>query len=225
MKRSALSGIAMVTGGLVGLAAKHRPWNHKSSSGDTAMRKLTAYAIVPVWIASGFLDYIWHRRTHIETTSGFGESLIHSVMGAEATPVVLAPLFLEIDSDVLAWMIVLSIVHEATVLWDIWFTTPRRRIPAVEQIIHTFLEIPPFLTAAVAIATHWDEFLELLKNGPHRRPTIRFRRPPVPGSHLLAILAAGVALGGIPHLDELRRCLRARKAGLTGSDIPACLPV
>jgi hypothetical protein len=35
--------------------------------------------IVPAWIAAGLLDYIWRRRTKIETTSGPRESLLQSV--------------------------------------------------------------------------------------------------------------------------------------------------
>src|ERR1700683_1844172 len=72
---------------------------------DKVMHRYISYIALPVWLASGFLDYIWHRRTKIETTSGLEESLMHSLMMAEAGPAVLAELFLEIDSSVLAMMI------------------------------------------------------------------------------------------------------------------------
>src|SRR5689334_25243891 len=172
---------------------------------------LTTYFIVPVWIGAGFLDYLWHRRTRIETTSGLEESLMHSLMMLEAGPAVLAPLFLEINAGLLGWMLGLSVVHEATVLWDLSFTAPRRVIPAGEQVTHTFLEAPPFLVTAAAISTHWDQFLALLGRG-RQRPEfkLRLRRPPIPLSDVLLIFASLAVFGALPHADELRRCIEAK---------------
>jgi hypothetical protein len=189
------------------------------------MRRLTAYFIVPLWIGAGFVDYIWHRRTRIETTSGLDESLVHSLMMLEAAPPVLAPLFLEINAGVLGWMIGLSVLHEATVLFDLSFTAPRRAIPAGEQVTHTFLEAPPFLVTAAAISTHWDQFLALLGCGRERpRFQIRLQHPSVGASNIVAMFAALTILGALPHADELRRCILAKKAGTVGQDTPACLP-
>jgi hypothetical protein len=224
MKRSLASTLAVAGGGALGLAARRLQWS-RPSAGDTAMRRLTTYFIVPVWIGAGFLDYIWHRRTRIETTSGLQESLIHSLMMVEAGPAVLAGLFLEINAGVLAWMIGLSFVHELTVLFDLSFTTPRRAIPAGEQVTHTFLEAPPFLVTAAAISTHWDQFLALLGRGrEHPRFNIRLQRPPIPPSNVLLIFAGLALFGALPHADELRRCVQAKKAGRVGQDTPACLP-
>jgi hypothetical protein len=107
------SALAKAGGGALGIAAKTLSWR-RPSPGDKAMRRLTAYFIVPIWIGAGFLDYLWHRRTRIETTSGLEEALVHSLMMLEAAPPVLAPLFFEIDSGVLASMIALSVLHEAS---------------------------------------------------------------------------------------------------------------
>ncbi len=187
------------------------------------MRRLTAWFIVPVWITAGLLDYLWHRRTSIETTSGLEESLTHSVMMLEAGPAVLAALFLEINAGVLAGMIGLAVLHEMTVLWDLWYTSPRRVIPAGEQVTHTFLEAPPFLTTAAAIATHWDQFLALVGRGHARREMgIRLRRPPLSNAGVLATFAALALFGALPHADE-RRCIRAKRKGRVGQDTPACL--
>ena len=189
------------------------------------MRRLTMYFIVPVWIGAGFVDYIWHRRTRIETTSGLGESLSHSLMMMEAAPAVLAPLFLEVNAGVLASVIGFSLAHELTVLYDLWFTAPRRAIPAGEQVTHTFLEAPPFLVADAAISTHLDQFLALLGKGISRpRFDIRLQKPPIPISTVLLMSGALIVLGALPHADELRRCIGAARAGRTGQDIPACLP-
>jgi hypothetical protein len=215
----------MILGGAaVGLAAKRLVAKRRATAGDVAMSRFTAYFIVPVWIGAGFLDMIWHRRMHIETTSGLEESLSHTLMMVEAAPAVLAPLLLEINSGVLAGMLGLAILHEATVLWDLRYTNPRRPTPAGEQITHTFLEAPPFLTAAAAVATHWGDFLALFGRGRRRRVMrIRFRWAPIPVSHMLAIFAAMAVFGGVPHADELRRCIQAKRAGRDGQDSPECL--
>lgn len=120
-------------------------------------------------------------------------------------------MFLEINAGVLAWMIALSALHELTVLWDLAFTAPRREIPAGEQVTHTFLETPPFLVAAAAIATHWEQFLALLGRGSEKpRYDIRLQPPPVPASTTALIFAAMTVFGLVPHADELRRCIQAQ---------------
>src|SRR6185503_4176547 len=66
------------------------------------MRTFMTYFILPVWVGAGVLDYIWHRRTRIETTSGLSESITHSLMMIEAAPAVLGGLFPEINEAVIA---------------------------------------------------------------------------------------------------------------------------
>lgn len=147
MKSSATSSLARSLGSLLGLPVKK--WRFgRTSKNDAALQRFTTYCVAPAWIGAGFLDYLWHRRTRIETTSGIGESLTHSLMMIEGGPPVIAPLFLEVNAGVLTGMLAFAVVHEATVLWDLWFTAPRRPIPAGEQITHTFLEAPPFVVTA-----------------------------------------------------------------------------
>lgn len=184
--------------------------SRSATAGDQAMRRLTAYFIAPLWIGAGFLDYIWHRQTKIETTSGLDESLIHWLMAAQATPAVLAPLFLEMNEGALAGMIGLSALHELTVFWDLWYSAPRRTIPPIEQVTHTFLEAPPFLTTAAAIATHWKEFQNLLGRGRKRDMRLRLRRPGLGPSRVAAILAAVALFDALPHANEFWRCWKAR---------------
>src|SRR5579862_3060494 len=124
MKRS-LAWTQAVSGGvLLGVAGRRARRGSRVPAAAAAMRRLTTYFIIPIWIGGGFLDYIWHRRTHIETTSGLSESLCHTLMMAEAAPAVLAPLFLEVNAGLLAVMLGAAILHEVTVLWDLSFTAP-----------------------------------------------------------------------------------------------------
>ncbi len=179
-----------------------------------------------LWFRPGSRRGFWtiFRRTSIETTSGLGERLMHSIMMVESLPVILGALFLEINAGALAWMIGLSVAHELTVLCDLWFTTPRRAIPAGEQVTHTLLEAPPFVVAAAAVVAHWDQFLALVGHRRGRgRFTLRLQLPTIPMRQAMAIVAALGIMGGLPHIDELWRCLQARRAGLTGRHTPECL--
>jgi hypothetical protein len=225
MRRPRASIVAALVGAALGYSARWIWSKRRASPGDLAMRRFTTYFVIPIWIGAGFVDYIWHRRTRIETTSGVKESLTHTLMMVEAAPAVLAGVFLEINAGVLAWMIAFSIVHEATVLWDLSYTASRRAIPAGEQVTHTFLESPPFLVTAAAIATHWDQFQALLGRGGERpRFGIHLQRPPISLRTIVLILGALTVLGALPHADELRRCIEAERKGLLGRDTAACLP-
>src|SRR3954447_12480812 len=104
------------------------------------------YFILPLWLAAGFADYLCHRASRIELTSGYKESLIHLLMFAEVAVPLLAAIFLEINALVIATMIAGFIAHQLTALWDITFANDKRRVRPIEQQVHSFLELLP-LTA------------------------------------------------------------------------------
>jgi hypothetical protein len=54
------------------------------------------YFILPVWLLAGFADWLCHRASHTETTTGPKESLIHLLMFAEVGVPLLAAMFLEV---------------------------------------------------------------------------------------------------------------------------------
>ena len=53
---------------------------------------------------------------------------------------------------------------------------------------------------------------------------IRLQRPRIGLSTVLLIFAGIGLFGALPHIDELRRCIEAKKKGLVGRDTPECLP-
>jgi hypothetical protein len=61
-------------------------------------RRYMLYFMLPLWIVPGFLDYLSHRKTKIETTSGTQESIIHALMTTEAGIPVVMGLLLEINT-------------------------------------------------------------------------------------------------------------------------------
>jgi hypothetical protein len=85
------------------------------------------------------------------------------------------------------------------------------------------METVPLALAAAAACYHWEQFLAIFGVGPERANwSLRLRRPGLPATHIAALLGATAIFGGIPHIEELVRCIRARRQGLTESDTPEC---
>ncbi len=76
-----------------GRALSVRPRTSRQATDDAA-RRFLMYAILPIWSFAGFLDWLWHKQTSIETTSGVKESIMHLVMMAEAGVPILTGMFL-----------------------------------------------------------------------------------------------------------------------------------
>src|SRR3954451_9165067 len=102
---------------------------------------LLLYFVLPLWLAAGFADYLCHRATHIESTSGAKESLLHLLQLVEVGVPLLAALFFEIDALVILLMLVAFAAHQATALWDTSYAVMAREVPPIEQHVHSFLEV------------------------------------------------------------------------------------
>ena len=186
-------------------------------------RRYVTYAMFPAWTTAGFLDWVWHKQTKIETTSGTEESLTHLLMMTEAgLPIVLA-LFLEINAGVIALMICGWLLHQATVYWDLAYTAPRRPLYTREQMTHLFMQTVPFDILAVLACLHPGQFKALLGMGKEQpRFELRLQKPGMSPLGAAVILGAMAAFSGLPHLEEFWRCWRARQKGLTERDTPEC---
>jgi hypothetical protein len=188
---------------------------------DHAARRYLMYMIMPVWSAAGFLDWLWHRQTKIETTSGTKESIMHLVMMAEAGVPILTGLFLHMNAGAFALMSAGWLVHELTVAWDVRYTISRRVIYPREQHTHSYMQTIPFDVIAALACLYPEQFMALLGLGPEKADfKLRFRKPPVPLKDFAAIVAGMGLVSGLPHVEELWRCYRAQKSGAAGRDIP-----
>lgn len=178
------------------------------------------YFVVPLWVVAGTLDYIWHKRTKIETTSGTLESVIHALMMAEAGLPLLLGLLLEINAGVMLLMVAAFFTHAATAFWDVSFAVERRKVLPNEQHIHSLLEVLPFCAVSFVICLHWKQFASLF-GAADEKPQflLRKKNPPLPGSYLAGFLGA-VSINGTAYAEEIIRCLRAQQKGLTGTETP-----
>src|ERR1043166_4118616 len=91
-------------------------------------RAILMYFVLPVWLVAGFADYLCHRASAIESTSGWKESLLHLLQLGEMAVPTLAAIFLEINALIILVMIVCLIAHEATAIWDVHYAYSRREV-------------------------------------------------------------------------------------------------
>lgn len=180
---------------------------------DTAeiLRHFVLFFAMPLWMLMGFGDYLCHRATNIERTSGLKESLLHSLMLMEmGIPVVLC-LYFEVTALVIVFMIAVFLVHEATALYDVAYAQDKRVIPLIEVHIHSYLGVLPFMMGSMVICLNWDQFLSVF--GQSVEPP-RFKLVWKEEQFSLAYhLTMGALLGlllAIPYAEEAWRCYRHR---------------
>jgi hypothetical protein len=173
------------------------------------------YFVVPVWLMAGFADWLCHRATNIETTSGAKESVLHLLLFAEVAGPFLAALLLDINALVLAFMIVMFFVHEATTLWDLRYAVNLREITPIEQHVHSYLEMMPLMGVLLVAARHWPQFLALFGFGDEApRFDIALKAPPLPLAYIISALVAALLFAVLPYTEELWRGLRANNGRL-----------
>src|SRR3954464_12208774 len=121
--------------------------------------------VLPLWFLAGLADYLCHRATDIEHTSGAKESVLHLLLFAEMGLPVLAAIFLEINALIIAVMIVCFLLHEATSFWDVSYAAKLRNITPLEQHVHSVLEMLPLIGLLLIVVTHSGQFLALFGLG------------------------------------------------------------
>jgi hypothetical protein len=182
------------------------------ASTDALLHGFLWYVLFPVWLAAGFGDWLCHRRSRIEQTSGFRESLLHALQAAQLGVPLLAGLLLEIDATVLLVMIVCVLAHTATAVWDLAYTTPRRYISPAEQHIHSYLEILPMVAVAIVAILHPDALAALAGAEPGLRAELRLKADPVGAGRVALVLGLVACVQGLPLLEELWRTARTGSA-------------
>jgi hypothetical protein len=173
------------------------------------------YFILPVWLVAGMADWACHRASHIETTTGAKETIIHLLMLAEMGIPVLAALLLEINALILAGMVVAFVLHEATAMWDVSYAVSRRKVSPFEQHVHSFLEMLPLMGLSFLACLHWPQALAILGLGPEQADWgIRLKAEPLPAAYLVTMLALITLFEVLPFLEEFWRGWKANDGHL-----------
>jgi hypothetical protein len=174
------------------------------------VRPYLLYFILPLWLLAGLADYLLHKRTHIEDTSGTKESVLHALqLGEAGIPVVMGLLF-EINSLIIAIMLVALLAHEATALWDVTYAHTRRYIGPLEQHVHSFLEVLPIMAVSFVTVLYWDQLQALLGMGSQpARFAFRPKTDPISPPYLMAFFSAIVIFIVVPYGEELWRCIKS----------------
>jgi hypothetical protein len=175
---------------------------------DVTLRRYLMYVLLPSWSVPAMADYWYHRRSHIEDTTGLREAWLHTAMMAEMGVAVTAALTLRISRTVFLGMVTCAAAHAGTSAADVRlaYDSPREVTPG-EQHAHGFLEVLPW-TALVAIGClHWQD----LSDPAPDLPRFAWRQPPLPRWYRAAALTAAVAGVAGPYADEMRRCFRAAR--------------
>lgn len=182
------------------------------------MRHAIAWYVMPLWIAASFGDWLAHRRCDIEHTSGWRESVLHGLMVAELGPPTVAAALCEINAAVILWLLAGFAAHHLTVYADLKFSSARRDIPPVEQMIHSVLEFAPVIGGVLVMLLHPQAVASLWPGGEPADFSLRWKEQPLP----LPLLAGyAIAIGAftiLPLAAEFVGCVRA--ARLTSSRGP-----
>jgi hypothetical protein len=172
---------------------------------------ITSFAL-PLWMFMGFADYLCHRATYIERTSGLKESLLHALMLVEMSVPVLLCLYFEVTALVLVLMVFAFFVHEATSLWDIAYAQDKRQIWLVEAHIHSYLAVLPFMMGSIVICLNWGQWLSLFGMGSETpRFELEWKSPQFSVAYHVALNVLLFFLLVMPYAEEAWRCYRARK--------------
>jgi hypothetical protein len=118
---------------------------------------LLGYGVLPAWLAAGGADWLCHRRTGIERTSGPRESLLHFALFLQIAVPALLGLWLEINAALISIMAVAVLAHMLTSWWDTSFAQPLRHIAPIEQQVHSWLEMLPLFALLLIGLLHLEQ--------------------------------------------------------------------
>ena len=97
------------------------------------------YGLLPLWGIAGFIDWVCHRATHVERTSGLKESLIHSLMGLQLGIPILLCLIFKVNVLIFFICALMWVLHEFVAHWDVLYASPLRRISIWEVHVHNLV--------------------------------------------------------------------------------------
>ena len=176
------------------------------------VQSLLMYVLLPTWLLAGLGDWLCHRVQRIEETTGLKESLMHLLLLAEMGIGVCAVLLLEIDAAVMVLLIVCCVAHEVTTWWDLSYAMTLRRIPVVEQWVHSLQMVLPWTGLISLMVLHHEQTLALIGWGAQAPDwQWHWKQPPLPVEFIAGAFIGSILLVWLPFAQEAWRCLRVRR--------------
>lgn len=173
------------------------------------LEELLLWGIYPLWLLAGAGDYLCHRRTDIEHTSGSGESWFHLLQFLALLIALAAGALLKVNAVVFGIMVTLVLAHSVLAHMDVSYTDGRRYISPLEQHIHGFMDVLPLVATTLFGVLHWEAIGAELTT-----PIVGLAAPVTSGSGLL--VASFAVLSGVPILEELWRTRRNNSSASLG---------
>jgi hypothetical protein len=176
---------------------------------DQVVEIYLLYVLLPLWLLAGTADWLCHRLSGIEETTGLRESIIHFAMLSIGGTALLSGLFLEITATVLAIFVACWLLHEVVAFSDLATATGTRDISPIEQHVHGYLLVLPFMALSCVMILYWPQAAAAFGLAWERPDwTLRFKQEPLPIGYLIGLPLAVVVLNLGPYLEELWRCWR-----------------
>lgn len=167
------------------------------------------FVLLPIWGIAGFCDWLCHRATHIESTSGLKESLLHSLMGLQlAIPILLC---LNFRVNVLVLLICAGtwMLHELVAHWDVHYASPLRKISIWEMHAHNYLATLPMYMFITIVIINWPVFINLVSlQWAGNMGLVLFDARPGGDNYLAFYLLFMAVICVFPYMEENIRCLR-----------------
>ena len=177
---------------------------------DESSRLLLMYVVFPLWVMAGFADWLCHRQTRIEQTSGLHENMFHWLLLGQVGAAMLAVSLLEVNAAILLLVFAAFLGHELTTYLELHYTVPLRPVGPAEQMVHSFMEILPLVALVLLTSMHWDQAMSLLDES---MPDfdLRPKEDPWPRGYLQWALVASLVFNVLPLAEETFRCWRHRR--------------
>ena len=167
----------------------------------TTLNHFLIWLIYPLWLLAGFFDYLFHRRTRIEHTSGPTESWLHLAQFVSLAIPLFLLTFFEVTSLVI-WLVAAAVLlHTVLSVADVSYTDGRRYISPLEQHVHGFMSVLPVIAVGIIAVLNWTE---ILNSGWALRP----KAVPVSPGRGALLVGSYVILAGTPIVEELIRTSR-----------------
>ncbi|ANI21756.1 hypothetical protein AB870_03055 [Pandoraea faecigallinarum] len=167
------------------------------------------YGTIPVWLLAGFADWMCHRRTRIEANAGAKESVMHIAQMLEVGIPLMVALVFQVNMTVILIMLAGLVLHEVTALWDVSYARHLRDISALEQHIHSFLELLPICAVTLIVGANLAQIRDAIVGNAPQSFALTLSHVPLP--YTAAVVVAAALFAGVPYAEELIRCLRYRR--------------